>query len=358
MENSVKSIGIINPDRLQNIPARYWAQHEFCFHLHDLMGQLLVQMETQKAGHIRFEIESEEDRKLLASGIHVLDFLEKSGRGELERRAVINHLCNALYADMLSYIYEGLRALEKRKFSVAFTLLRKPFKESILIAAQMCADEMTFFDKMKFNAKSLLNRREFDESGIKALLESAIEVCRGASFTNADLIYNAAFNRSNDLGLAVLFDKATHLVTEYSKIQTENYNINFIFKNPEDNDVYQDGVYALLAMLLLFLNLMQIELYGRMRESNKKYKNWMLVTSVGAYEALFTSGRSRMAAFVNRNFKELLECPACANPLVIKKSDAARLFVGETIDCKNCLTSQHFPFRWLLSKFDLNLFDQ
>jgi hypothetical protein len=353
----LKTIGLIDAERLKNIPEKFHAQHEFCFHLHDLMANLLVQMELQKAGHIRFEIESEEDRKLLNSGIHVLDFLGKSGRGDLERRAVINHLCNALFADMLHFIYEGLRTLEKRKFSVAFTLLRKPFKEGMLIAAQMCADEEAFFDKMKTDAKNLLNRRNLDESAIKSLLEAAIKASRGASFTKAEAIYDAVFNRGNELGLAGLFDKATHLVTEHSKIQTENYNINFIFKNPEDDDVYSSGTYSLLAKLLLFLNIMQIELYGRMTEPSKKYQNWMLLTSLGAYEALFTTGRSRMTAFVNSNFEEFMACSVCGSQLRIKKADAARFFIGERLDCNNCLTNQHFPFGWLLSKLDLDLFD-
>lgn len=358
MGHSLKRIGIIDSKRLKNIPKRNWAQHEFCFHLHDLMAQLLVQMELQQAGHISFAIETEEDRKLLGSGVHILDFLEKSGRGDLERRAAINHLCNALYADMLHFIYEAIRALEKRKFTVAFSLLRKPLKEGILIAAQMCADEVAFFDKMKSNAKNLLNRRELNNASIKSLLESAIRACRGTNFVKADVIYDAAFNRGNELGLAGLFDKATHLTTEFSQIQTENYNINFIFKNPEDNDIYQGGTYALLAKLLLFLHLMQIELYGRMREPSISYQNWMIFTSVGAYEALFSSGRSRMTAFVNRHFKDFLECPVCGHSLKIRKSEAARLFIGETIECRNCLTNQHFPFGWLLTKMDLNFFDE
>ena len=354
----MQTIGLIDPDRLKHIPKKNRAQHEFCFHLHDLMVRLLTQMEIQKAGHIKFEIKSEGDRRLLTSGIHILDFLAKSGRSDLERRAIINHVCIALYSDMSHFIYEGLRALEKRKFAVAFTLLRKPFKEGVLIAAQMCADETAFFDKMKSDAKNLLNKRDLDEAKTKVLLENAIKACRGTSYANADSIYDAAFNRGNDLGLAGLFDKATHLITEYSKIQTENYNINFIFKNPKDKDVYEGGTYALVAMLLLFLNLMQIELYGRMRESSEKYQNWMIFTSVGAFEALFLPGRSRMTAFVNKNFKEFLECTVCGKPLKVKKANSARLLIGETIDCENCFTTQHFPFLWLLSQVDLALFDE
>ena len=353
----MKTIGIIDPDRLENIPQKYRAQHEFCFQLHDLMAALLVQMEIQKAGHIRFEIESEEDRQLLASGIHILDFLDKSGRGDLERRAVVNHVCNALFSDMLHFIYEALRCLEKRKFAVALSLLRKPLKEGMLIVAQMCADEVTFFDKMKSDAKNLLNKRQLDEKGTKDLLAAAIAASRGSSFTNPDAIYDAVFNFQNDLGFAGLFDKATHLVTEFRRNQTEDYNINFIFKNPMDDDIYAGGTYSQLAMLLLFVHVMQIELYGRMRKPSKKYQNWMLFTSLGAFEALFTKGRSRMTNFVNSNFAEFMKCPVCEAQLRVKKSYAPRLFIGERLDCDHCLANQHFPLGWLLSKADLDFFD-
>lgn len=321
------------------------------------MAGLLVQMEIKKAGHISFDINSEEDSRLLESGIHVLDFLNKSGRGDLERRAVINHVCNALFSDMLHFIYEALRALEKRKFTVAFSLLRKPLKECMLIIAQMCADEMTFFNKMKSDAKNLLNRKNLDEAGIKDLLEAAMEVSQGCSFTNPDAVYDAVFNFQNELGFAALFDKATHIVTEFRRNQTEDYNLNFIFKNPMDDDIYTGRTYAQLAMILLFIHLMQIELYGRMIEPSKKYKNWMLFTSLGAYEALFTKGRSRMTSFVNSNFAEFMQCSVCETQLRIKKVDAPRLFIGESLDCNQCFTNQHFPFGWLLSKVDLNLFE-
>lgn len=223
----MKQIGFIEEERLKNIPKKYRARHEFCFYLHDLMVSLLIQMEIQKAGHIRFDIKSDEERKLLESGMHILDFLSQSGRGDIERRAVINHLCVALYADMLHYIYEGLKALEKRKFTVAFTLFRKPCKEGLLIAAQMCADEEVFFGQMKSNVSNVLNRKIWDESNTELLLESALQKsCSDSILRLFSGIYKVLFDRKNINGLAGLFDKATHLVTDYSHIQTENYNNN------------------------------------------------------------------------------------------------------------------------------------
>lgn len=356
-ETIVKTIGLIDQERLIHIPKKYHAHHEFCFHLHDLMVRLLVQMEMKKSAHIRFDLESEKDRQLLETGVHILDFLNQTGREKLECRAVINQLCIALYSDMLHFIYEGLRALEKRKFSVAFTLLRKPFKDGLLIAAQMCADEESFFERMKLDAKSLLNRRRLDEERIKVLFDSTLKICSGSRLLSADKIYETVFNRTNNVGLAGLFDKATHLITEFSSIQTENYNINFIFKDPQDNDVYESGTYHEIATLLYFLSLIQIELYSRMGESSKTYQNWLIFTSLGTFEALFTTGRSRMTNFINRNFSQFLECPVCQTKLKLKKSDAPRFYIGETLDCGHCLTSQHFPLGWLLSRADLDLVD-
>ena len=352
----MKNIGFIDKARMSNIPEKCQAAHEFCFHLHDLMAHLLVEMETQGAPRISVKIETEDNKALLESGVHYLDFLEKSGRGDMERLAVVNQMGIALYADMLHFVYEGMIALEKRKFSVAFALLRKLFKEGMLLAAQMCADEDAFFKKMKFDAKNLLNRKVLDETGVKHLLTKAIASCRGKSFANPELIYGAVFDRKNANGLGTMFDKATHLITEFSQIQTENYNINFIFKNPLDNDVYE-SVYPQLAMLLFFLNIMQIELYGRMRETDKKYQNWMLFTAIGAYESLFSPGKSRMTRFLNSNFGELLVCPHCSANIRVKKIDAPRLFIGEIVDCKSCGKSHHFPLGWLLSKVELALLD-
>lgn len=354
----MQSIGIIDASRLINIPEKHWAQHEFCFHLHDLMLRLLVKMEASKAANVSFPLANESEHDLLAEGMHPLDFLEQTGRGSLERRVVINHLSIALFADILHFIYEGLKALEKRKFSVAFSLFRKPFKEGMLVAAQICGDEHAFFDKMKFDAKSILSRQDVQKENVINIIDKAILKCKGTRYVNADIIYSITYDRGNILGLAGLFDKATHLVTDYSKIRTENYNMNFIFKNPNDNDIYSGGTYELLAKLLLFLNLMQIEIYGRMSQTSKKYQNWMMFTSLGSFEAIFGSGYPRICRFINRNFGEFLKCTVCEASMKVRKKDAARFYIAESIQCDVCNEVQHFPLEWILSKMDFDLFDE
>lgn len=347
-------IGIIDSGRLANIPKRNRAEHEFCFHIHDLMARLLVEAEAAKAGHVSFKLENADEAKALNESIHVLDFLAKTGRGKIERRAVINHIGIALYADLLHFVFEGLKALEKRKFTVALALFRKPFKEALFLIALMCADEENFFDKLKSGPRIHFDHATLAPDEKKSVLAASIKRCRGARILNAERIYSLVYDRKNVAGLAPLFDKATHLVTRNAHIATEDYNLNFIFKNLMDNDLYT-SCYSEFSILLLFLHLMQIELYSRMRFSNDKYLQWMLFTSIGAYEALYVSKGQKITRFVNAHFKEFMICPACGDRIKLESRDAPRFLLAEFLTCGKCGYSHHFPVAWLLSKLDLKI---
>src|SRR3546814_13955451 len=121
------------------------------------------------------------------------------------------------------------------------------------------------------------------------------------------------FDYSNDRGFAGLFDKTTHLFTKRKGNETENYNINFIFKDPRDNDIY-DSCYGMIAYILLAIHIFQIELASRMKFAKASYLEHLLRTSVGAYEAIFGKRRSKMIPFFNRQFREFMKCPVCDAP--------------------------------------------
>ena len=40
------SLGILDESRLELLPHKYWASHEFCFFLHDKLVQLLQEYEA------------------------------------------------------------------------------------------------------------------------------------------------------------------------------------------------------------------------------------------------------------------------------------------------------------------------
>jgi len=342
-------IGTISEDRLFNIPKRNWAPHEFCFYIHDLIVYLTLVAEELGAGNLQIQLRDEADLAALHSAENPIDFLAATGRTEEERRVMVNHTCRALFPDMMHFTHDALIALEKRKFTVALSLLRKPFTEGLPLLALMCADEPKFFQILKTEPRKYFDGRKFNAQAKKDVISAAIKQCDGMEFADADALFSMLFDYKNDYGLAGLFDKATHLFTRRTNNATEDYNINFIFKDPRDNDIY-DSCYSQIAYVLLFIHLLQIELMGRMNFPKEAYLKSLIRNSVGAYEAIFGTGRSRMVQFYNREFREFMDCPVCGKRIILRKSTAAKFFLTEILHCNHCKHEHQLPVTWLFSR--------
>lgn len=342
-------LGYIDNERLALIPKRYWDAHEFCFYIHDLVVHLTKVAEAIGAGKFEVMLRDEADREALLNAENPIDWLSATGRILEERRAIVNHTCRALFPDILHFVSAALTALEKRKFTVALALFRKPFQEELPLLALMCGDENQFFNMLKTDPRGNFDGRKFNSEAKKAAIASAIENCDGMDFANADKLHSMLFDYTNEFGLAGLFDKATHLFTRRSGNATEDYNINFIFKDPRDNDVF-DNCYSQIAYVLLCIHLFQIELMGRMGFGKDEYRENLTLRLVGAFEAIFASGQSKITNLFNREFRDLLKCPICDTQIRLRKANAGQFFVTEMLKCTNCKQEHHFPVSWIFSR--------
>ena len=138
-------------------------------------------------------------------------------------------------------------------------------------------------------------------------------------------------------------------------MKTEELNLNFIFKDLEDNDLY-DTIYLRLAYILMDLMLLQVTLYSRMQGIEKTFSDWILLTSLGAYQSLPLKGRSPLVDILNKALTEFLKCPYCWTDLKITKHFATRFFVTQQLHCQRCNPDHHFPLFWLLSKSQWSIF--
>lgn len=341
-------IGYLSEDRLQDIPKRHWAAHEFSFYLHDLIAHLTYTAEQIGAGHIHIKLDTEIDVAEFQAASNPIDFLSATGRTDEERRLLVNHICAALFPDMLHFIHAGLAALEKRKFTLAFACFRKPFNEGLPLVALLCADEEDFFTKFKIDPVSFLDGGNFNRPTKRLAIEAAIAKCSGADFMSADVLYAYLFDFKNASGFAGLFDKAMHLVTRNQDIKTEAYNINFIFKDTRQNDIYESS-YQGLSYVLLCIHLMQIELLKRMQFPADDYLKQLNMRAIGTYQALFLKGRSEIVSDMNETLGELMKCPVCHERVRLRKKTAPMFFVTENLECDKCGHVSQFPLAWLMS---------
>ncbi|MCX2861966.1 hypothetical protein OOZ63_08955 [Paucibacter sp. PLA-PC-4] len=349
-------LGMRPPDDLQHIPPKYWPHHEYCFYLHDQIGELLVQYEASGAHQWVADAIAKAATETGRQGeLDVLDLLKEAGLTEAVKHVLIGHLVLALTADMLHFLYEGMRCLEKRKFAVAFSLLRKPFKENMLFLAWLLADPEDFLARFEKDNYSSLNglqpaRRQeiFKLAADKLAMKEAFD---------GNLIEQWVFSKEMENGLEPLWQKATHLITSQGRhLRTEDLNINFIFNDARSDHLY-DAAYTMLPYLMLFLVQLSLRAFSEIAHANVATANHLVLVSLCAHENLLSRGPRPSTRFITKALKSMLTCLHCKRPFKFDRANAMSLFLTERASCSACGVDSPAPLYWLLAQSDLKFID-
>lgn len=341
---------LIPANRLRWIPKDLRLAHEYCFFLHDEFARMLVEYETADASTISFEITSKVQNKRfkdLAKKHDTLTAMRELGLHSEARRVVLNHITMAMVSDCAHHIYESLRCFEKRKFIPGFNLLRKPLLDSLMYFSWMAADEDGFYsafaagDPSKLTQKMLGNRR-------REILASAIAKTNVADIVTAEDLISIIFDVGNSDGLYGLFQHAVHLVTvERIEIKTSPENFNFIFKNPNEDDVYE-ALYMALPTVLLYLAHVILALYERIKPPSPGAKEAFVFRTINAYRFLhYEGGPAALAEVMGEALSTHVQCNNCAAALTVTPYNAMRLLLTESFRCARCRHKQLFPLSWL-----------
>jgi len=344
----MNSIGVLDEKRLALIPSKHWKAHEFCFYLHDRLVQLLVEYESSGAHNWVTDTFQEilDEREDWDGEIDILNFMKEHKLVEPYKHHLISHLVLSLTSDMLHFMYEALSCFEKRKFTVGFALLRKPFKENLLFLSWLLGDQDDFIQRFEANNYQSLN-------GIKkekqiAIIAEAIKKLAVSEMFDADLIWSMIYSKNHEAGFESVWQRATHLITSQGDLlKTEDYTINFIFESPADNHFFE-MLYSKLPYLLMFSMQVVLECFSLVLKINEKTYSHQIVSTTGCYEALFLKNRPlKLARMLNKELKPFLKCIHCEAPLRIDKNNAPALYLSEHIQCKKCGLVSEFPLYWL-----------
>jgi len=346
-----------NGDHLELIPEDRREPHSFCFWVHDLMVQIMAQAEAARITDVHFQFQDEAQKKAFASSVKsqedIFEFLFAHGRDDVAKQIVLNKTVLPLFGDTFHFIYEGLRALEKRKYTVALALLRKPLKYNLLLLSWLFADGDDFFARMKKDPAAGFDDGKITKEHRIAVFSKAISQIERNELLDAKVIYGMAFDRKNPRGLARYFDMASHPVTANAEMRTEDLNLNFIFKDPNDTDIY-DGIYHLVGYLLMYLLQLEIEMVARMSSVPAWYRTWVSVVTLAAYSAIF-NGEVTLLDELNRVWADLMNCTLCGAQYRLDRENALPAFATDYLRCKKCGTEQLFPLFWLMSKVETSV---
>lgn len=227
------------------LPEKYHKQHKICWYLVSEIEEFFT---NDEYSGLRVQT-----IKLLKNDIlkdeHVLDFLLRKGMTDEHDQIVKNNLINSILIDMCYFLQEALECSLKRRLTITFALLRKPFVYSFIVVLRIIFEEDFI---AKFNYEKLFDPANVKDDYKKELIGQSLNLLFSKSYT-ADDIYDWIFNKQTD-SISNMSDKALHLSTTRNKQNlTGDQNFNYIFSTHENIDSQWDLFYRRLQALLFYL---------------------------------------------------------------------------------------------------------
>lgn len=340
--------GSIPRKRLQRIMPEFRAAHEYCFFLHDQCARVLVEYETVRAHHVSFRFKRQTDQAVFErlAVENPIQAMRDLGYTRQARKLVLNQVTMALVSDCLHHIYEALICIEKRKIVVAFNLLRKPLKDSLLQLSWMFGDEDAFYAAFTSGNPEELSQKRLGNFR-KEIFSRAIDRTHLKAVFDAEVLNEVLYDRTSDDSFEPMFQHAVHLITiDRIELRTEPENFNFIFKNYTDPDV-DEGLYRWLPYLLLYLSHVIMGLFDRMRPMDKGAVNGFYVRSANGYSLACNISADETLEEIRKTFEPHFKCDHCDTPLKITRHNALRLLIAESFRCTSCRRIRPFPFSWI-----------
>jgi len=228
------------------LPKKYWKKHDHCMFLINQIEEFVI----DKTYHgLRIKSIRLKKNEKIEKDEHVFDFMLRTGRVQEHNEMVRNQLVNSLLIDICYFIQEALDCSKKKRTSVTFALLRKPFVYDLIVFLRIMFEE-GFIEK--FNTLDQFDVIGIKEDDKKALIKESTKFVIPKSITDGD-IYDLIFNPTDQDSLINISTKALHLSTNRNKNNmTGIQNLNFVFSNQESILSQWEYIYKRLPLLLFY----------------------------------------------------------------------------------------------------------
>lgn len=325
------------------IPDEFKFSHHFCFFLHDQIVGLLKEGEEAEIFETIVKLNKKHKSVNLDQfdGEELLDWLDENGYHESVDTIFYKQLASALVSDFLHFVYEALKCSEKNKLTVAYALLRKPFKENLFFLEWLLSDPEDFLKRFKLNEEK---RFSFSYENSK---ESKIDIIRRAmleskdvEWFDADIIYDIRYQKTAHYGLESTWQKASHLVTTFKHLKTEECNLNMIFSNEYSWSSQWEGLYSTLPLLLTHALYVITGIFDKFCEFDETFSEiWDLRTKIGfVFWVNENSGKTKITKELKNIFpKDKLQCNSCKEELNIELEDLKLFYEVGSFICPACL---------------------
>ena len=317
------------------LPKKYHRLNNLSAHIYDLITEVFVRelYAPMKSTTIEFHDDKELAEEFLKAKSHALDALKKGNRDQDLEIILTKHITMSMISDMVNFIYESIDIAKKGKMSVAYSLLRKPFTDQLLLLEQLLVDRKTFIydffhigDPKNYDPAS----RNIDKENV---IERAIEKLNTVNVFYSKLIYESRYVKSYKGGINWITNQAIHIVTNDKNYATERQNLNFIFSNPEDTENYWNHFYSVVPYLLIYTSAIIDKIVFEFIDDVDDQKVRKDLKRFIAILMIFPESRS-MFRLLGKVMKT--QCSICNHSNVFGKKMFQLFFNENILLCKKC----------------------
>ncbi len=201
----------------KHLPPQYRFAHEYAFSLHDDIAAAVRHMERDGLLWITLPPPPAPGAYDSLSGLKgeaVWTWLEDNGHSELIPDLLFRTCAHALLADSCHFLYEAMRCSEKAKLTVAFALLRKPFRENLLYLEHLLGEPESFLNSLwkgqpgELSVETLSAKRR-----LQGIIASAVQRTSRAILHDPEFLYQLRYDPFKPYAYDPLWTKAIHLVS-------------------------------------------------------------------------------------------------------------------------------------------------
>ncbi|MGD9994849.1 MAG: hypothetical protein AB7S69_16235 [Salinivirgaceae bacterium] len=336
----MKDTLFIYPHDEVKLPYDYHFSHNLAVRLYDDLVWILKDKATQNK--INVKIQFKDNNKLQENEEDIIGWLLQNGYNKEVDEIVSKHLTFAIISDICHYVYQALNSSKNIKMTVAFTLIRKPFLENLLIIEQLLTDEKAFLDKFEKDATNF-DPGKISVENKKELINKSLEKISTNYLLTSDIIYALRWDKDNENSIYANTNLATHLVTtRNSSYKTENQNLNMIFSGFDEWDSQLAYFYYFVPLLLFYMTeIIDQYLLEKKIITLKKFKERKFFRLLGQmlqhdqFDEKSLKGKTTINSLV-KNLK--VKCKNCNKVNQLYKSDLYYIVHEDYLLCKHCLS--------------------
>lgn len=241
----------------------------------------------------------------------------------------------ALAGDALHFLCESLRCSEKGKLTVAFALLRKPFRDNLIFLELLLGDPDRFTRVIADprNEQRTVEYLTQDNRG-KAIIAGAVKQLKHPAF-DADFVWDLRYGKQAHYSLDPLWSKAIHLVTSHKSYATESHNMNFIFSSEENIESQWSGYYGLVPVLLFHFSEVVISLLRRFSTAELQLPFDIEFRRTFGFILWASRNHRRVAGFPDLAAFNLA-CPNCDAPVLATEASMWKAYTDLRVECAEC----------------------